>query len=362
MMAVSINSKPGPKKKLGWLIWWTVHQANHPESDLKTAGAQASIPTWMVDRIKGRSPKSAWMAATQLGARGHPSTNLPGEGSKTRARYLSRDINMETPTRAIVREVTNEWDERVGSETVGLVRLWMDNLTDEVVAAPPDLEPELRRVLDQMALDMSLLQGKVGDSKVRSLLLDWLQKRHRICVRGSGGVYLVPRPKSKAKAAEIEAELLAVREWVSNPPIGSLFSIVELTASGATTVDVFVQSAVEEIRAELEGVEGRLETWAANDGMNAGSKMFSAGEMAKRCEAIAEKIAALKEALGEEVGVTEAMLDLVRAKAEGMHASSTIVVETAARERKREAEARGEAEGNGKKAGTARQRAKKRVL
>lgn len=354
-MAVSIKTGKGTGKKLGWLIWWTVHQGAYDEAGLKRAGQGAGIPSWMVDRIKGRSERSAWSVATQLGARGEPSASLPEEDGTMRAIYLARDVQFETPTRAVVREVTNQYEERVSSETVALVRLYGKAITTELVDVPADLQPELEDLLGRMRKKMDRLLGKVGDAKARSLLLDYLERRYRICVRGSGGVYLVPRPSDPSSANAVEKELLALRDWVGGEPLNSLFSIVELTDAGATTVDVFVESAVEELKADINSVHARLQEWKSNDGMNAGSKMFSAGEMVKRCAIIGEKVTALEDALGEEVGVTRQMLETVAAKARRMQHGSAIIIGKAKAKREREQTQKG-------KKGTAKQRAKAKKL
>ena len=359
-MTVTMNKPQGDAgKKIGWLIWWTIHQGAYDEGRLKLAASDARVPAWMADRIRGRTEKSAWTVATQLGAAGSPSANLPGEDGGVRCRYLVRDIDFETPTRAIVREVINRSEERVSSETVALVRLWIGELIHEIIPdLPTDLLPELSQLIEGMRDRMALLKGKVGDAKARSLLLDYLARRYRICVRGSGGVYLIPRPSRPSLAVQIEGELIALRDWVSGEPLGSLFSIVELTDAGATTVDIFVQSAVEELRSDIQDIDDRLGGWAANAKMNAGSRGFSAREMMKRCAAVAEKMAALEDALGEEVGTTREMLDLVQRKAQRMQRGSAIVIGRAKAKREREREAKD----GGQKTGTAKARAKKAKL
>jgi hypothetical protein len=355
-MTVTMNRPRGAGRKLGWLIWWTIHQGAYDEGKLKSAATDAGIPAWVADRIRGRTEKSAWTVATQLGASGSPSANQPGEDGGMRCRYLVRDIDFETPTRAIVREVINRSEERVSSETVALVRLWIGELTHEIIPdLPAGLLPELLRLIEGMRSRMTSLKGKVGDAKARSLLLDYLAHRYRVCVRGSGGVYLVPKPSKPSLATQIEGELVALRDWVSNEPLSSLFSIVELTDAGATTVDVFVQSAVEELRNNIQDIDGRLDEWAANERMNAGSRGFSAREMMKRCSAAAKKMAALESALGDEVGITREMLDLVQRKAQKMQHGSAIVIGRARAKREREREAGG----NDKKSGTAKGRAKR---
>lgn len=321
------NSGMGTGRKLGWLTWWTIHQAELEVATVAEAGRAAAIPQWMIDRINGRTDRSAWLHATQLGARGVKSAAVQGDPMDSAARFLVRDIKANE-ARAIVREVTDAAGEKVSADTVAMVYLGSSGLTFQVAAGVgADLDQQVRDLIQGMDQQMGQITGKMDYGRVRALIIDWLEKRHRVTVRGSGGVYLVPRPKTDAEADEIERELVAIRDWSSNAPLNSLFSIVEVSDSGATTVDSFRQAAIDELRGEIEEVNSNLLKWAGNDRMNDGSKMFSADTMMVRLETLRSRMTALVESLGEEVGVVELMLGSVEAKARDMRDGSTSAIQ-----------------------------------
>jgi hypothetical protein len=192
----------GENPSIGWLTWWTIEEKDWQADALKAAGSAVGLPTWMIDRIKGRNPMSAWKTATQLSARGKPSRFIADYDPKgSISRYLVRDLG--EGARALVREVNNGQEERVSSDTVAQIYFVQKtgalayNVTTKANDHPALLE-EVKAILAGMASDMKRKSGTVDDGRVRALVQSWLEQQFRVCVRGTGGVYLVPMPKAKA--------------------------------------------------------------------------------------------------------------------------------------------------------------------
>lgn len=327
----------GTGRKLGFLTWWTLHQESYKVQDVIDAAKAAGIPKWMIDRITPRSDKSAWQAATQLGVNGVQAAKIGGEGKDQKPRYVVRDVAKDC--RALVREVLDADSKVAESYTVAQVYFGQSagtiplfySLTHEGYqkAVPADVEDQVHGMIKRLKAEMGLID--VG--RVRTLVLDWLVDNHRITVRGTGGVYLVPVPKTQGKQRRtdprtkaIESELIAIRNWVSAKPLEGLFSIVEVSDKGATTVDVFVKAALDELKDELQTVDDNLEKYAKNPAMNDGSKMNAASDMLGRLAKLGERAEFLTEALGDEIAVINTMMDLVRKRALTMQTASLSAV------------------------------------
>lgn len=320
-------STPETRKMRGYLTWWTIAERNHNEYDLRFAAASAGVPDWMVKRINGRNDKSAWIAATQLGSRGRPSIKLTLDPEHSQARYLTCEIGPSA--RALVREVTDLSGERVTADTVANIYFNGPVLSYQmthVVRAEPTLESEVRGILEGMRSEMTDLVSKVDDSRIRSLIKAWLDKNYQVCVRGTGGVYFIPAPSDQRERERLEGELIAIRDWVNSPQMGSSFATAEIWDGKATTLDTYVKSAIEEVTAELNDIDGRLSNWSNNPKMNDGSKAFSSEKMVERLGTIEDKIRVLEESLGEQISVMHVMLKSVSSRAQSMQSTSSGIV------------------------------------
>lgn len=324
----------------GWLTWWTIPEGELLAQDVHSSAIDASIPSWMSDRISGRTHRSAWLSATQLGAKGTPSQTTPLDPPESRSRYLSRSLNEES--RAIVRETIDPAGEVVTSKTLAVVYLlgtrfeWQTS--DDYHYAYQPIQAEIGQLMADMESRFSSTVGKVDSGRIRALVLAWLQRNHRVCVRGTGGVYFVPMPPDDFWREQTEAELRSLHTWITSAPVQGLFSIVELHSTGATTMDTISTSAIEEIKAELTEVDGRLTEWSTNTKMNAGSRMFSSDKMIERLDQIEAKQEMLQAALGEEMGVISIMLEQVRRVAAAMRDDNALVVNAAREARRLKAE------------------------
>lgn len=317
--AVAVNQGDKP---FGYLAWWTVEQGNRDIDDLKEQANAANVPSWVSESLNGAKPETAWLRATQLGAKGVASAS----NGSSMARYLVRDAGDRI--RILVREVVDENNVSVSIEQMGVLTMKGDAIEFEAATANSVYtlhEKEVRAVLASMRDDLYDRIGKIDDNRIRALILRWLSRRFRVCVRGTGGVYFIPNPAGKADADELLQEITSLRLWMASAHLGT-FSIVALQPGGATTVEDFQQSAIEDLKGEIQEVHDNIERYAGQANMNAGSQMFSASTQVQRLDAIREKMETLMGALGDKVGTVEGMLSIARQKALDMERSANVIV------------------------------------
>jgi len=219
------------------------------------------------------------------------------------------------------------------------------------------LKDEVERLVDRMHDRMLYIEGRIDDGRIRAAVLGWLEQQHRICVRGTGGVYFIPTPTGRVQT--LEQDVLAIRDWLKT--ISSSFSVVALNRAGAHSIEDFVSDAVDEIKAELGDIEARLDKWQANNKMNAGSKAFSAGTQVERMAALKDKIEVLKATLGEEIGVVDAMFNILNKRAGQMQSTNEQVI-VEAKATRQAVKPKATSDGDGKKAGTAATRQRRKQV
>lgn len=327
-------------QQFGWVTWWTVHQVQVEEEKLQKLAEQCGIPGVMHRSLIGAPRESAFLKGTQLGARGKPSAD---HESGIRARYLTR--NAGEYVRVIIRERIDENNVRVSTQQVATIGL--DQATGRIVreieVSDTDIRAETTRLIDAMEDDMHARIGMVDAQRIRTSIQRWLEKVHRVCMRGTGGVYFVPMPPMDYDRKMVEDEIRAVRRFVSEAHVGT-FTHIGLTRDMATTVSDFEESATEELNAALDEINEKLRKWESNDGMNDGSRMYSATTQVDGLDQMGEQIATLEHALQTKLGTIRAKHEIVRARASKMMMESSSNVEAARRERR------------SKKSGTAKER------
>lgn len=364
--AAQIANKAGIRtandaQPFGFLTWWTVNQGNRDIGDLREQADAARVPAWIVDSLSGAKPETAWLRATQLGSKGVASAS----NGNTMARYLVRDAGERV--RILVREIIDENNVSVSIEQMGVLTMRGDGIEFE-----PDVHSagfaahkrEVEQVVSGMRDDLYDRVGKIDDNRIRSLILRWLSRRFRVCVRGTGGVYFIPVPRDPAAAEELMDEIQSLRLWMSSSHLGT-FSIVALQPGGATTIEDFQESAIEDLKSEIEEVNANIARYAGQANMNAGSQMFSASTQVERLDAIKEKMETLMDALGSKVGTVQGMLEIVRQKARDMEMTASGKVAAARTVKNQERDARiaaRKAEAQQLKAGTAKERAAKKKV
>lgn len=325
-MATQNTTIVSPNLTFGFLAWWTIRQGIYDVQTLHNVGDEEKLPAAVKSLIVGAEPKSAWLKATQLGVKG--STSVTHDPT-LRARFLTRDVG--DGLRAVIREEIDQDEKAVSTQQLALLGFDADDNTIAATIqnfAPPGsaigLGNELVTLIESMAEDMEGRIGHVDDTKVRSALLRWLEIKHRVCVRGTGGVYYIPLTPTSFEA--VRDEVVAVRSWIKECNLGS-FSVVQLTKDGATSIDDIQESAVAEILNELASVNESLDQYENSTGMNSGSRMYSASTQVEKVDALKAKAKHLEEALGDIILKVQVQLDMTAKRAVQMRMSAAALVQ-----------------------------------
>lgn len=358
----------GQKDVIGALTWWTIRRGDYDVERLLDAAKAAGLDDYVTSRIKGRSARSAFLKATQTGAVGIPVPTTRDTEGKVITRDATQGGNSGL-VRALMYEETKvmaaETSQVVTGKTAALVVFNSDHDDMNVEwAGWASGDHRFGKIVDRMRSDMGRRIGTIDDGRIRTIVIGWLKQRHRITVRGTGGVYFVPAPTSKPGRERLQRELMAMREWLATT--NSPFSIVAMTRSGALSIDDFVSDAVNEIEEELQIVAKKFDSWAQSKGMNSGSLQFSSKSQIARLDKLNAKVEALRESLGERIGIVDTMLQMLIKKAARLYESSSTDVAAAKERRQAEkaqkAAARQQKAAKGKKAGTAKARSKKQTI
>lgn len=293
-------------------------------TDVQQSAYDQDIPALVQGRIKGKSIKNAWRLSTSLPSKGVHSKNIEGvDGDDTKSNYYCRTANDNC--RLIVRETLNSELEVVDIDTVaslyyisGVLEYSLQNSA----IYNSSINAEVTSIITDMRQKFDDSVGKVDDAKIRELVIDWLYSVHRVCVRGTGGVYFIPRPADEQMSQKVEQEIISMTRWISSAPISGMFSVIEVSASGATNIDALAESALDEIKVELESMGADMQKWVGNPKMNAGSRKYSAETVIGRIHQLQEKYHTLKSSLGDKLDVAESMIDIVRNRAMGLREES----------------------------------------
>lgn len=325
---------------IGWLTWWTIRQGEFDLSKVQQLAKAHDVPQYLQDRLTSRDIESAFTASTQLGANGYEI----GRAGKQKRRIVTRSaIEGESKTRALVMEVTDPWSDIeswVTAKTVCIIELKgtrFETTWSEWVMNDP-YRVQIYDLVDNMERNMWDIEGAIDDGRLRTALLAYLSRRHKITVRGSGGVYFLPHSQTLIDKDVLEGELLSIMAWLQEAT-ESLFSVVAIQRSNAHNREQLIDDAISTVQAELLDINERLKKWQATDNMNAGSKKQSAMTQLDRIEDLVEMTNAFKEALGERVGVVEEMTNLLKSKLIALRDSSIAQVKSdhdARLERRRE--------------------------
>lgn len=351
---------------MGWLNWWTITSGEFDLQRVADSAQVNGVPQYIQDKLSGRDIESAWKTATQLGVAGKP----VGSAGKMLRRLITRNaVPGEGNIRAIVMEETDptwETEKWVTAKTACILELkgsrfsvdWADWVDQDPYAS------DIREVISEMKDKMYRIEGKVNDGRIRAALLAWLDIQHRVTVRGSGGVYFIPHAKSSEHLQMVEESMISIMAWLKDA-CSSLFSVVALHEDGVYSKENFIEDATSEIKDEVKEISGKIKIWKENDNMNAGSKHYSAGTQVLRIEELQEKVRALKESLGMEIGIVDEMVSIVKKQLESMMVEASRVMDVEKTERiqrrkeAREQKKRGANSTSGKKSGTAKSRQKK---
>lgn len=323
-MTMQINKST---KLVGYLVFWTIPTLSAIDvKKLNTDAITLGCP-YPIGGIKPRDSKSAWKNATQIGARGIVSAKMQTDDDETESVYLVKNAGGDV--RLLIRETVNAAHEVVDTETVASLyhaKSGFEYAIQPALRLDAEKHQEVLNIIDGMENEYQAFLGSVGDDRIRSALSSWLVTRHRVTVRGSGGVYFIPRPSSDNEASVLEDELDSVRQWVNS--FSGTFSIVEMNKSGLNTHKDILNAGINEVKDELEQINGRLKKWSNNPKMNAGSRAISAEMVSESIEKLGKQIQALEAAFGEELETITSMLQTVERKREKLREASELEIKT----------------------------------
>ena len=340
----------------GYLVWWTIHQKVYDLGDLRHTARANQLPQAFVDKLIGADPNIAFSRATSLGAGGQIASQSTAD---LRYRFVTRAVHDNT--RILALETVDASNVKLDVTQLGNLTLDGFMLTFTTINRPnsPGLQKELDQLIQKMGADLANRIGRIDDTKLRQIILSWCADMNRVSMRNSGGIYFLP---SGAKRDALTDQILGLSQWFLDNEIGR-FSSVELFPTPTTSTDDIIQSALDEIDAELTEVSQKLTDYSNSTGMNAGSRMYSAGTQLDRLKALTEKGRALKDSLGDPIALALSKIELLTHRARTMQNDSAAIVQRE-RDSKDLTVAKVDVQGakinpNGSKTGTARQRREK---
>lgn len=307
----------GQQISFGFLLWWTIAQAIYEREPL--INSAVNLPDEIKNALTGAKEKNAWERATSLKIGSLPAI----EDREKSVHYTTRNVEDQN-TRILVREVID--NSQITLETAQVAQLIFNG--NFHYTYEPDYytyQEEVDHILRRLKADYDNRVGKVDDNKVRTALLSWLDKRYRVTVRGSGGVYYLPTTPQSPSWPQISTEIIRVRDWLSQNSIGTLTAI-ELIESKQTTKPDFLETALNEVQEAMDLVEVKLREYTEKTGMNDGSRMEAAKSQNSKIEEITKKIDALEDALGDKLGPIKARAMLIGRRARNMHKAAQTAV------------------------------------
>jgi hypothetical protein len=252
------KNPPTVKRLLGHLVWWSLpEQADMNVTAVLTAAEQAELPEWLRKQVRGTTARSAFRLGTHIESTGLPGTVLLADEVGCTTRYLTRRAADEV---LLVREVLDVKGKRVRMTQMGEARLANERFQYELERVVTNgLMAEVEGIFRDLRAEMRKYLDNIHTNTVRTIVQNWLEKANRVCLRGTGGVYFVP---------------------------------------GEDSTDDLTKSAVAELQAEIDEINGRLVEYAKNPSINDGAKMYSGKTQINRIGNLLAKLDSLEASLG----------------------------------------------------------------
>jgi hypothetical protein len=307
---VQANTSNSGIPSYGLLTWWTIHQKLHKVTMLKTSSLGLLVPDSVVKGIVGATPTNAFSKATNLGASGVPDFQ---PNPDLHAHFVTRKADGDSMILAW--ELVERGKKRLKVEQIGVLTLESDDLvfTPDPVGFVAH-KPPSQNVVDAIRSDFERRIGAIDDIKLRSLVLNWLEDKHRVCLRNTGGLYFIPGLPNPPDHQQLINDCIAIRNWFVDQGIGS-FSLIEIFNTPATSTSDLIESSLLELQAEIEEIGGKVDGYASSGGMNAGSRSYSTGTALDRIREIESKITTLQSALGDNLTLAVEMIQMVKSQA-----------------------------------------------
>jgi hypothetical protein len=262
---------------IGYLVWWTVPECEAPYADLTKLAAQVGLPADCVPSPP--APRHAWEKATNVGgARGlkmEAPVDLRNQvylqySADPTVRLIVRRISDAAPVlrRHLVREAViplspDHWKQlslqtvavlefncktnRADVELVGDHEGWVNGNLNTIIN---DIDARRRALLD-------LADGNDVREGVRKLLVSL----HRVTLRGTGGVYFVPRaaPDAEASLKALRAYIRGLQPWKAGQLEPSC-NVVRLNGEDAESIkEEILTSALAEFKVRLSELAEKVE-------------------------------------------------------------------------------------------------------
>jgi len=302
----------------GHLLWWSLpKRADMDLAAAEAAAEAAGLPEAMRKRLHGNTPRWAFTCATRLGATGAESKAQPGDPEGSRSYFLTKRTGTDT---LIARETLDRNGKRVS--LAQCATLWLEDGDRDMKWSvdrrlPGGAAAEVKAMVGRMADEKARLEGKLDAYLVYTVVQEWLERRNRVCLRGTGGVYFVPGGDA--------SELVAVRDWVMAPPIEGSLSILECWTGGANSTEDLAKAATEELTEALAALEAEIDERVK---ASRPDRALSVKAQITAAQELASKLDALEAVLGEMAPV-RAMLDAVAKRAVQAAADSRSAVDMA---------------------------------
>lgn len=282
-------------QSFGFIVWWSLHQKVHNLLDLRQKGQ--NLPDAITKSLIGEKPDGAFRKAVSLRKK-----QYKVEESTDKVSYYVTDRAGDGYT--LARETIDSKGVEIGLIQVGSIFLEGFDVRFSPTGYYTQYKSEVDDLIAHFQSELNKRTGQVDDTRLRTLLLSWLDANHRVALRPTGGVYLIPLTSKGAQRDKIYSELVNVRDWIASCGMGELSSI-EVFPTVATSKQSIVTAAIEELNQELSTIEDRLHSYEKSVNMNAGSRMYSSGTQLDAVKAVKAKIAVLKDA-----GLMELQIDL----------------------------------------------------
>jgi len=302
----------------GFLVFWTISKGVYDLGDLRHSATALGLSQPLIDKLTGADEQTAFKTATMLPTGGKQSAQSTPE---RKYRFVTKGVKDNTdPTRILALETVDASNVTLDVIQLGNMRLELGSLRYDSINRPTDLAlgKELDALIGSIADDFRQRIGRVDDQKIRANILNWCKDRHHVTLRNTGGIYFLP---SGGTANALAHEIKGIHDWFAQNGIG-VFSSMELFPTPSTSVDDILTTAVTELLTDLEESEQKLKDHQDNKGMNAGSRMYSAGQHAQKLAQLLDKARALSDSLGEKVDFAISKIELTKARAERMFTTS----------------------------------------
>lgn len=262
---------------IGYLIWWTVPEVEAPYQELNKLAAQVSFPADCVPNPP--APRHAWEKATNVGGARGLKLDVPVDlgnqvfieyGAAPVVRLITRRVSEAAPVlrRHLVREAVipvspDHW-KQLSLQTVAVLEFnCKTNRADVELVGDNEgwVNGNLNTILTDMDARRRALLNLADGNDVREGVRKRLTDLHRVTLRGTGGVYFVPRaaPDAEASLKALRAYIKGLKPW----KVGQLepsCSIVRLNGEDAESIkEEILTSALAEFKARLSELAEKVE-------------------------------------------------------------------------------------------------------